>query len=287
MYFPWLLSKTPLLFPSFFGHFPCRLAVMAGLAQALVVGRVDELAPVSPVGHDVVHHRGTGAEAPLGTLPAEGLPQELRRAQAVCPDGQAVPAMVLRRGPAGGLWPAYGPDSTPPGSGQRTPGVGMVGAALRPRAITSGQNKKRPSHDPNLSGFIGSGAGLSGRWLRRFDIHDGLLPASFALARQILGRSVRPDFQEFPLPAHWTDDPSILYDQFSRLPPILQPFHAHFIPFTQMIQVVSRQIKDARAIPFSVCAVAWSLSSPPSCSAVSTSNRDNPQIRYVPPGGPG
>lgn len=48
--------------------------------------------------------------------------------------------------------------STPPGSGRRTPGVGMAGAALRPRAITSGQNKKRPSHDT-----------LSGRhWLRRW-----------------------------------------------------------------------------------------------------------------------
>ena len=73
---------------------------MVVLAQALVVAWVHEEQPVTPVGLDVIHHRGPGSDAPLGTLPAEWLPQELGWPQVLRPDRQAVPAMPLGRDPA-------------------------------------------------------------------------------------------------------------------------------------------------------------------------------------------
>ena len=78
-----LLSFEP-VFPSF-GHFQGRLAVMAGLAQALQVAPVDEAGPVSPMWLDVIHHGSMGTAAPPGALPAEGLIQELRGPKVIRP----------------------------------------------------------------------------------------------------------------------------------------------------------------------------------------------------------
>ena len=93
-------SNTP-VFPPFFGHLFGGLPVVAGLAKALVVGRVNEQRPVPTVGPDVVHHRGPGTDAPPGALPTPWLPQELGRAQVVGPDGQAIPAVPLGGDPPG------------------------------------------------------------------------------------------------------------------------------------------------------------------------------------------
>ena len=102
-------ASNSVSFPSFFCLLPCRFLVMASFAQALVVGRVDEQRPAPPVGLDVVHHRCPGAVPGVsgrilrGALAAERLPQELRRAQVVRPDRQAVPAVIFRRDPARGF----------------------------------------------------------------------------------------------------------------------------------------------------------------------------------------
>ena len=87
-------------------------------------------------------------------------------------------------------------------------------AALRPRAITSGQNKKRPSHPHPIGLFHGSGAGLFGRWLRRFNIHVGLLSAKFAFAWQVARSGVGIYFQDFTFSADGADHPSVLYAKF-------------------------------------------------------------------------
>lgn len=82
------------------GYLPGRLSVVAGLAQALQVGTVSEAGPAPSVGLDVVHHRGPGAYAPSGALPAPRLTQELIGPQVVRPDGQTVPAVPLGGHPA-------------------------------------------------------------------------------------------------------------------------------------------------------------------------------------------
>lgn len=88
------------IFLPFFGLFHGRFAVMTALAQTLVIARVNKQQPVSAVGLDMVYHRGPGADASPGTLPAERFPQKLRRAQVVSPGRQIVPAVVLRAVPA-------------------------------------------------------------------------------------------------------------------------------------------------------------------------------------------
>ena len=74
-------------------------------------------------------------------------------------------------------------------------------------------NKKAPEpRHPINRVIIGSGAGLYGRWLRRIDIHDGLLPASLALAGQVSGGGVRSELQQLTLAAHRANHPSVLHD---------------------------------------------------------------------------
>ena len=63
---PW--SKSAPFFSPFLSLLPSRLLVVVMLAQALVVGRVDKLCPVSPVGLDVVHHRCPNVFPLLRTL---------------------------------------------------------------------------------------------------------------------------------------------------------------------------------------------------------------------------
>ncbi len=200
-----------------------RLAVMTGLAQALVVGRVDEQRPAPPVRLDVVHYRGPDTVTTLGALAAERLPQKLCRAEIICPDGQAVPAVVLRRGPAGRFLGLVLGAVRPPGSGRRTPGVGMAGAALRPRAITSGQNKKRPSHD-TLSGH---------HWLRRWSLWTLAQAHRYSQRSPVrsvctsgagFGRScLRGPSGVSPL-AHRADHPSIPHAEFTTTHVRLQIF---------------------------------------------------------------
>ena len=91
-------------------------------------------------------------------------------------------------------------------------------------SITSGQNKKRPSHVIPSGKKHGSGAGHFGRWHGRFDIHDALLSAQFALARQVPDGCVGQDLQQLPLAAQRADGPSI--------------FHQYFTTFLQQIQLL-------------------------------------------------
>lgn len=92
--------KTPPVLPFFRRHFEGSFAIVAGLAQALQIVPVDKAGPVTPVGLDVIHHRGPGPYAPSGALPAPRLPQELIGPQVVRPDGQTVPAVPLGGHPA-------------------------------------------------------------------------------------------------------------------------------------------------------------------------------------------
>lgn len=92
--------KTPPVLPFFRRHFEGSFAIVAGLAQALQIVPVDKAGPVTPVGLDVIHHRGPGPYAPSGALPAPWFPHELIGPQVVRPDGQVVPAVPLSGHPA-------------------------------------------------------------------------------------------------------------------------------------------------------------------------------------------
>lgn len=119
--------------------------------------------------------------------------------------------------------------------------VGRDGAASWPRAITSGQNKKRPSQRQPKFGFChGSGAGHCGRGLRRFDIHECLLPAALALSGQVSGGGVRPDQQQLSLAAYRADDPSVPYDKFTTSYIRLQTFSPHFCVICKKIYLTPR-----------------------------------------------
>ena len=75
--------------------FSRRLAIVAPLAQTLVVVRVNEQLPVSAERHHVVHRVGSCPASLLCTTPAERLPEQLRGAQVISPDRLAVPAVPL------------------------------------------------------------------------------------------------------------------------------------------------------------------------------------------------
>ena len=209
---PPVWSLTPCLSPPFFRLFQRRFTIMAALTQALEIGPVDEPGPVPTVGLHVIHHRGPGTDTTLGTLPAPGLGQELGGPQIVGPDGQAVPAVPLCRLPAGsppGLM--FGTVAVPgqfPTSGMAAGPERLHGYGLSP----PGKTKSAQATAPLLGWNIGSGAGLFGRWLRRFDIHECLLPTALALSGQVPGDGIRPDLQDFSLLAYRTDNPSVLYD---------------------------------------------------------------------------
>ena len=146
------------VFPALLRLLPSCLLVVVALAQALVIGRVGKQLPVSAMGLDVIHHRGSGAAAWVsrrilpGALPAKRLSHELSRAQVIRPDGKAVPAMPLGRDPAARFYGlVLGAVSI---AGQRR----ASWVPTRPqrllchRAITSGQNKKRLGHRHSLFG---------------------------------------------------------------------------------------------------------------------------------------
>ena len=110
----------------------------------------------------------------------------------------------------------YRQPHTPPTSGLvTTPSHAsylLVLALSAPCAIATGQNKKTPEPFTPLRVLHGSGAGLCGRWLRRFDIHKRFMPAAFTFARHMVTGCVWCELEDFSFPAHWTDNPSILCD---------------------------------------------------------------------------
>ena len=72
------------------------------------------------------------------------------------------------------------------------------------------QKAPKPRH-PTDRVVIGSGAGLCGLWLRRIDIHNGLLSAALALHGQVSDGCVRAELQQLPPPADWADRPSVFH----------------------------------------------------------------------------
>ena len=137
---------------------------------------------------------------------------------------------------------------------------------IRDRLSPPGKQKApKPRHPSRV--VIGSGAGLMGRWLRRFDIHNAFFSAPPAIHRKIMGNGVVQELQDLALSADRAHKPSVPYGQFIRFRGILQPFHRLSLFPLGLLQMVSRQIKDARAIPFSAYAVVFGLSSAPSFPA--------------------
>lgn len=96
-----------------------RLLVVVPLAKALMVRRIDEFLPVATVRDDVVHHRGScpvpriiGRVYPRA-LAAPGFTKQLRWAQALRPDRQHIPAVIVRTGAALVPWPVLRAPAVP------------------------------------------------------------------------------------------------------------------------------------------------------------------------------
>lgn len=96
-----VFSVSPLLFSAGFLPLPRRLSVVALLTQTLVIVWVNKQLPVTPKGLHMVNHRCSCANTTLGALPAKWFTEKLGWPQALCPDGQTVPAVVLRAQPSG------------------------------------------------------------------------------------------------------------------------------------------------------------------------------------------
>ena len=156
-------SDSPSIFPPFFSHFQSRLSVVAGFAQALEIAPVGKHGPVPPVGRDVIHHRGPGPVPGIsGRIPrsadaAERLPQELRRAKIVRPDGQAVPTVVLRRDLAGRFGWLVSRTISITGQG-RAPRVPAGPERLQNHGLSPpGERKSQNRRSPRVGEIIGSG----------------------------------------------------------------------------------------------------------------------------------
>ena len=76
--------------------------------------------------------------------------------------------------------------------------------------------------------------------LRRFDIHDTLLPASLTRPGQIVNGGVRVDLEDLPFSAYRAHDPSVLYDQFTANFVRNQAVRASFFGLSVNIHKVSR-----------------------------------------------
>lgn len=160
------------------------------MAQALQIPRVSEQRPVALVVPDVVHVGGLGADAAAGTLPAEGLPQELAGSQLVSPDRQAVPAV-----PGSGLPPRRllrTVSRTPAVAGQR------VAARMPARVWRSVWHKITPTKKarPNDSAESGKSLALALKARALDDIKHDLGFAIPAIGRQPAAFRVRPDFSQ-------------------------------------------------------------------------------------------
>lgn len=109
-------------FSRLFRLFSGGFLVMVTLAQALVIGWVNEQIPVTTERNDVVHDRCqrpvpwiTGREL-RGTLPTEWLTQQLLNPELVLPDREQVPAVICCAATPAVLWPVL---IAPSVSGQR------------------------------------------------------------------------------------------------------------------------------------------------------------------------
>ena len=156
----------------------CLLVVMV-FAQTLVVGWIHKQCPVAPKGLDVIHHRGPGTNTSLGTFPAKGLPQELGRTQVLCPDRQTVPGMPLGRDPSACLGGLMLGAVSITGQGRTSRMPAGPERLLCHWAITSGQNKKRPSLRPPQRAV---------KWLRRWSLWT--LAQALRYSRCFLARTV-------------------------------------------------------------------------------------------------
>lgn len=78
--------------PPFFAHFRHCFPAVAGVTQALEVIPISKHLPAPSMVADVVHVGGWCPYAASGAFPAEGLPQELGRAEIIRPELQRVPA---------------------------------------------------------------------------------------------------------------------------------------------------------------------------------------------------
>lgn len=87
-------ASKRLRFAPILRHLKRGLAVVVVLAQGLQVALVGEQRPVAAMRLDVVNDRRPRPDPLAAALAAEGLTQQLRRAQAIRPDRQIVPGVV-------------------------------------------------------------------------------------------------------------------------------------------------------------------------------------------------
>ena len=140
---------------------------------------------------------------------------------------------------------------------------GLSGFRAMGYHLQAKQKAPKPRH-PTARVVIGSGAGHFGRGLRRFDIHEGLLSAAFALAWQVSGGRVCADLQEFSPLAHRADHPSVPHDDFTTTHVRLQIFLPPFSEKSKRIYLPPRPKRIEKPILSSVCAAAcsWPVSGP-------------------------
>lgn len=131
------------------------------------------------------------------------------------------------------------------------------GPAVCTLAITSGKNKSAQATTP-IRAIIGSGAGLFGRWLRRFDIHDTFLSAVLAPDGPVSCLAVRPHTILCRSAADGTDNTSILVDQFTRFWDLLQGTFLLFYSPVRLLTLVSRlKMTKRRSLPSFCIGQAW------------------------------
>ncbi len=126
------------------------------------IASIRELRPVAFVRLYVVHVRGPGTDSTLGAFPAKRLLQELRWPQIIQPFRRQVhPVPGLGLGAAAVFWlMGCAVSIRHQDAASRMPA--RPERLLCHRAITSGQNKKRPSHRHPSSGLVS--------WLRRWSL---------------------------------------------------------------------------------------------------------------------
>ena len=182
------MSESGTEFLSFFSlplrHFLCRFPIVMAHTQTLMVCRVNKLCPVSTMRLYVVHHRGSDSMAYPGAFPAERFPEQLVRPQIFDPDWIVVIIMPLSAfAPLGFLWLVIW---TIPLSGQLwTPWLLTWPERLHGHGLSPPGKTKSAQATTTRLGVIGSGAGLIGLWLRRFNIRNRFSSAPFAHARQV------------------------------------------------------------------------------------------------------
>ena len=225
---------------------------MMMLAQALVVCRIDEQLPFAPMGRDMIHHRGPGANSPAGTLPAPGLPQKLDGPQIVGPDGQTVPGVVLRRRPTGRL-PGLVSGTIPLPGEFRTPRMPARSERLHGHGLSPpGKTKSRHRCFP-MREVIGTG-------LQRSTGHLRYSRCTLPCSSGTRGSDPEPVFpgQTSGLWSACSWDRrnvrSLRIVYHTRA--LLSTFSLTFYGLFYLLHLVSRPNKDARAILFSACAVA-------------------------------